>query len=259
MCVFGSYQKLGQIENHFCVDRKIRAHSCRSISGFIFTSNHLHSSHNTPSSSQITHSSHSPTVLSILSHTHSSPIAHPSTGKSSDRTSKHRQVAPQHRRDRATNPPNDRPTSSTGEIAPQTHEPIDPPNEWPTPRLSRHLQIDPPRPLASRTHEPISLCPSLMIGLVILIFFVLIFVSCVVYIFWFSVIIFVWILRKCEKHDKNGFSRVFSATQPNTRKYFPKHFLEWNQTLENIFLFRKYFHLKIFYTRKIFYIQPNTA
>ena len=89
--------------------------------------------------------------------------------------------------------------------------------------------------------------------------FVLIFVSCVVYRFWFSVIIFVWILRKCEKHDKNGFSRAFSATQPNTRKYFPKHFLECNQTLENIFLSRKYFHLKIFYTRKIFYIQPNTA
>ena len=65
-------------------------------------------------------------------------------------------------------------------------------------------------------------------------FFVLIFVSCVVYIFWFFAIIFVWILRKCEKHDKNGFSRAFSAKQPNTRKYFPKYFLECNQTLENI-------------------------
>ena len=198
----------------------LRAHSCKSISGFIFASNHLHSSHNTLSSSQITHSSHSPTVLSILSHTHSSSIAHPSTGESHpstgksfpkmvwsqnkctlrisdrklgqienhlcvdrkirahscksisgfifasniytphttpklltdhalltrsdgtlhplshallfDRTSKHRRVAPQHRWDRATNPPTDRPTSSTGEIAPQTHEPIDPPSEWPT-------------------------------------------------------------------------------------------------------------------------------
>ena len=97
------------------------------------------------------------------------------------------------------------------------------------------------------------------IGLVILIFFVLIFVSCVVYMLQLSVIIFVWILRKCEKHDKNGFSRAFSAKQPNTRKYFPKYFLECNQTLENIFLFQKYFHLKIFYTRKIFYNQPNTA
>ena len=48
-------------------------------------------------------------------------------------------------------------------------------------------------------------------------------------------------LRKCEKHDKNGFSRAFLATQPNTRKYFPKYFLECNQTLENIFIFRKYF------------------
>ena len=32
-----------------------------------------------------------------------------------------------------------------------------------------------------------------------------------------------------------------------------------NQTLENIFLSQKYFHLKIFYTRKIFYILPNMA
>ena len=170
MCVFGSYRKLGQTKNHFCVDCKIRAHSCKSISSFVFISNHLHSSHNTPSSSQITHSSHSLTILSILSHMHSSPIAHPSTDESSDRTSKHRRVAPQHRRDRATNPPTNRPTSSIGEIAPWTHELIDPPSEWPTPRSTHHLQIDPPHPPASRTHEPISLCPSLMIGLVILIF-----------------------------------------------------------------------------------------
>ena len=143
--MFGSYRKSGQTENHFCVDCKIRAHSCKSISSFIFTSNHLHSSHNTPSSSQITHSSHSPTVLSILSHTHSSPIAHPSTDESFDRTSKHRQVAPQHRRDRTTNPPTDWPTSSTGEIAPRTHELIDPPSEWPTPRSTHlvHQQVAP--------------------------------------------------------------------------------------------------------------------
>ena len=197
----------------------------------MFTSNHLHSPYNTPSSSQITHSSHSPTVLSILSHMHSSLITHPSTGESS-----------------ATNPPSDRPTSSTNKIAPRTLKLIDPPSEWPTPRSTHHLQIGPPHPPASRTHEPISLCPSLTIGLVILIFFVLIFVSCVVYIFWFSVIIFVWILRKCEKHDKNGFSRAFSTTQPNTRKYFPKHFLECNQTLENIFLSRKYFTLGKYFT-----------
>ena len=71
--------------------------------------------------------------------------------------------------------------------------------------------------------------------------------------------IFVWKLRKCEKQVENVFSILFSRTQPNTRKYFPKHFLECNQTLENNFLSWKYFHLKIFYTRKIFYIQPNTA
>ena len=90
-------------------------------------------------------------------------------------------------------------------------------------------------------------------------FFVLIFVSLIVYIFWFSIIIYIWMLRKCEKHDKNGFSRAFSETQPNTRKYFPKHFLKCNKTLENIFLSRKYFHLKLFYTRKIFYTETNAA
>ena len=150
--MFGSYRKLVQTENHFCVGCKIRAHSCKSISGFIFTSNHLHSPYNTPSSSQITHSSHSPTILSILSHMHSSLITHPSTGESS-----------------ATNPPSDRPTSSTNEITPRTLKLIDPPSEWPTPRSTHHLQIGPPHPPASRTHEPISLCPSLTIGLVILI------------------------------------------------------------------------------------------
>ena len=46
-------------------------------------------------------------------------------------------------------------------------------------------------------------------------------------------------VRKCEEQEENVFSILFSATQPNTRKYFPKHFLECNQTLENIFLSRK--------------------
>ena len=71
--------------------------------------------------------------------------------------------------------------------------------------------------------------------------------------------IFVWKLRKCEEQVENVFSILFSETQPNTRKYFPKHFLKCNKTLENIFIFQKYFHLKIFYSWKIFYIQPTTA
>ena len=88
-------------------------------------------------------------------------------------------------------------------------------------------------PSISRSFFPLSL--SLWINDV----FVLIFVSCVVYIFWFCEIIFIWILRKCEKQYKNGLSRAFSAKQPNTRKYFPKYFLECNQTLVNIFLSQK--------------------
>ena len=71
-------------------------------------------------------------------------------------------------------------------------------------------------------------------------FFLLGFVS-FVFIYWEMILIFVWKMRKCEKHDKNGFSRAFSRIQPNTRKYFPKYFLECNQTLENIFLSGKYF------------------
>ena len=48
--------------------------------------------------------------------------------------------------------------------------------------------------------------------------------------------IFVWQLRKCEQQVENVFFMVFSRTQPNTRKYFSKHFLKCNQTHENIFL-----------------------
>ena len=35
-------------------------------------------------------------------------------------------------------------------------------------------------------------------------------------------------VRKCEEQEENVFSILFSTTQPNTRKYFPKHFLECN-------------------------------
>ena len=39
--MFGSYRKLGQTGNVFCVDYKIRAHGCKMFSGFIFTSNNF--------------------------------------------------------------------------------------------------------------------------------------------------------------------------------------------------------------------------
>ena len=39
--MFGSYRKLGQSGNVFCVDYKIRAHGCKMFSGFIFTSNNF--------------------------------------------------------------------------------------------------------------------------------------------------------------------------------------------------------------------------
>ena len=96
---------------------------------------------------------------------------------------------------------------------PPTHS-IPPPNP-PYLTVATSIHFDSLFPSISRSFFPLSL--SLWINDV----FVLIFVSCVVYIFWFYVIIFVWILRKCEKHDKNGFSIAFSAKQPNTWKYFP--------------------------------------
>ena len=72
--------------------------------------------------------------------------------------------------------------------------------------------------------------------------------------FWLG---FVWKLRKCEEQEKNVFSILSSATQPNTRKYFPMHFLECNQTLVNIFLSEKQHFQKINIFRKIFYMNQT--
>ena len=53
--------------------------------------------------------------------------------------------------------------------------------------------------------------------------------------------------------------RAFSRTKTNPWKYFPTDFLECNQIPKNIFLSQKHFQLKLFYTLKPFYIEPNTA
>ena len=53
--------------------------------------------------------------------------------------------------------------------------------------------------------------------------------------------------------------RAFSRTKTNPWKYFPTDFLECNQIPKNIFLSQKHFQLKLFYTLKSFYIEPNTA
>ena len=66
-------------------------------------------------------------------------------------------------------------------------------------------------------------------------------------------------VRKCEQQVENVFSMVFSRTQPNIRKYFPKHFLKCNQTHENIFLFRKIAFLKNIYFLEILLHEPNAA
>ena len=58
--------------------------------------------------------------------------------------------------------------------------------------------------------------------------------------------------RKCVFY---GFLR----TQPNTRKYFLKHFLKCNQTHENIFLSGKWHFRKIEYFPEILLHKPNGA
>ena len=65
-------------------------------------------------------------------------------------------------------------------------------------------------------------------------FFWVLFLLCFCIDEWYY--IFVWQLRKCVQQVENVFSMLFSRTQPNTIKYFSKHFLKCNQTLENIFL-----------------------
>ena len=45
-----------------------------------------------------------------------------------------------------------------------------------------------------------------------------------VFIYWEMILIFVWKMRKCEKYDKNGFSRTFSRIQPNTENIFQNVF-----------------------------------
>ena len=152
---------------------------------------------------------------------------------------------------------------STGEINPLPRAPIPPP--WAPIHMTHpcpiSLFLDLPLPFP---HLSITLSSSFSpfdrdFGVnkcffLIFVWFYFDFCLFEVYILNFSIMKFVWKLRKwlrkCEKLVENSIFR----TQPNTRKYFPKHFLECNQTLENIFLSRKYFHLKIFYTRKIFYI-----
>ena len=259
------YWKLGQTENVFNVDCKIRATGRKIFSVVIFTSNHFRRRAKRERERERTHKRANrererererdhvvePTIVPVRLPSSSPPrdcecSVHPTPAKED----------PSHSADPffiVTNPVNDPPLSQSDNHEQPTPEPTHP---WADPVNDPLRRPIPHRHIALFVSISLSLChlsPSLTIDLGILIFFVLIFVSLIVYISWFSVIIFVWILRKCEKHDKNGFFRAFSGTQPNTRKYFPKHFLEYNQTLENIFLSRKYFHLKIFY------IQPNAA
>ena len=128
--------------------------------------------------------------------------------------------------------------------------------------ISLLLPLPPPQPSIFSLKSlslSLSLYHDLVLGLCHKDFcFVFFFVSLGLYIGIF-IIIFVWKFRKLWEMVENVFSRAFSRTQTNTWKYFRKDFLECNQTPKNIFLFQKCFQLKLFYTLKIFYIDPNIA
>ena len=66
-------------------------------------------------------------------------------------------------------------------------------------------------------------------------------------------------LRKCEKHDKIGFLEHFQQHNKTLENIFQSIF--WNVIKHSkIFSFpESILHMKIFYTRKIFYTQPNAA
>ena len=104
-------------------------------------------------------------------------------------------------------------------------------------RVDRNRSTVPHDLTSHRTQSPLSLPSSLNLTRFDNIFFLGFVCVSVLRNEWYY--IFVWQLRKCEQQLENVFSIVFSRTQLNTRKYFSKHFLKCNQTLENIFLSRK--------------------
>ena len=66
-------------------------------------------------------------------------------------------------------------------------------------------------------------------------------------------------MRKCEEQEENVFSILFSATQPNTRKYFPKHFSKIQPNTLKYFPFPKIAFPKNTYFLKNILHKPNTA
>ena len=108
-----------------------------------------------------------------------------------------------------------------------SHPSTDPPKTDRSRRIPKPIILDPDSSSPTQLRRPhssnpvASLCLSQFdrIWWISFFFFLLGFV-CFVFIYWEMILIFVWKLRKCEKHDKNGFSRAFSRIQPNTWKYF---------------------------------------
>ena len=54
-----------------------------------------------------------------------------------------------------------------------------------------------------------------------------------------------------------AYENRFLHAKPNVENNFLENFSQHKQTIKNIFLYIKYLNLKLFYTRKIFYILPN--
>ena len=74
-----------------------------------------------------------------------------------------------------------------------------------------------------------------------------------------------WLQLICICCDSLVLGKVFehylenvSHAKPNIGNTFPPYFSKHNQTNENLFLFAKYFQLKIFHNWRLFYMFPNT-
>ena len=131
--MFGSYRKLGQTENIFCVDRNISAHGQKIFSASIFTSNELHSSHNTLSE-LLSHALLTVTLQALLTDTLQTIVTEPY--RSSHRPSSKRWASTDRR------PTLHRPTICC------THGESDPPHF----SIRSTLQSDPTRISLRSTH-----------------------------------------------------------------------------------------------------------
>ena len=245
--MFGNTRKIRSTVNDFCFDRKIPLFWCKMISVAIFTSKYFRTQTRIEREREREREKRKcePRNRLWLRRTQKLTVLNPENLRPRkpirshqenpfDQTRKTHSSNPENPFDRTISDPH-RADRTTGEIVAPQHRST---QNW---SFSSH-------PKTNWTQSPLSLSLSLSLSQFDRIWWIFFVGICFfVFIYWEMILIFVWKMRKCEKYDKNGFSRTFSRIQPNTRKYFSKCFLECNQTLENIFLSRKWNFRKIFY------------